>query len=85
MTMRLIGSYIAKDVVEITPSPDALESPVYGLKVTTGGDITYTTKAGTTITETVLDGERIPVIITHVTAATASGLIGYLPYGPNNQ
>lgn len=44
----------------------------------TAGTVTVTTWGGSSITITVASGAMIPLVCTHVTAATATGLIGLI-------
>ena len=70
----------AKDAVAITPGSAALLKPVGAFRVGgAAGDVTVTTSKGTTLTiPNVQVGETISLGITHVTAATATGITGYI-------
>jgi len=63
----------------ITPGAGALTSPTTGgIKVGTAGTVTVTMYAGGSLTFTVVAGEHLAVCATHVTAATATGLVGLI-------
>ena len=78
----ILGSLIARGGFAITPSATALVttygSKAYGLDTGSGGDFTVTTEDGDVLTYTAQPANRIiPVVITHVTASTATGIKGY--------
>jgi len=64
-------------VAEVTPGPNRLPFTALTVYVTVGGTITYTTVSGDSITQTVPNYYEIPLQITHVTAATATGIVAY--------
>ena len=66
----------ALDAFTITPGASALTVVPRAIYVGTGGTITVTTWKGTTLTLTVVDGSILPLVVTHVTAATATGIVG---------
>jgi hypothetical protein len=66
----------ALDAFVITPSATALAVVPRALWIGTAGTITVTTWRGTTLTITVGDGTILPLVVTHVTTATASDIIG---------
>ena len=66
----------ALDAFVITPSATAFSVRPRALLIGTGGTITVTTWRGTTLTLTVTDGTILPLVCTHVTAATASNIVG---------
>lgn len=69
----------ALDAVAITPSASPLARVIRTLYVVgTAGTVTVTTWMGTSVTLTVASGAMIPIVCTHVTAATATGLIGLI-------
>lgn len=72
----VLGSFVADDGFTITAGAGALAKKAHGIRANTAGSITFTTVGGTTLTMDVGAGEWIPFICTHVTAATAGGLIG---------
>lgn len=65
----------ALDAFTITPSGTALAVRPRALLIGTAGTITVTTFRGTTLTLTVEPG-ILPLVVTHVTAATATGIVG---------
>lgn len=69
----------ALDALTITPSASPLAKTVRAIYV--GGDagtVTVTTWSGTSLTITVASGLILPLVCTHVTAATATGLVGLI-------
>jgi hypothetical protein len=66
----------ALDAFTITPSATALTVRPRALLIGVGGTITVTTWRGTSLTLTVTSGQILPLVVTHVTAATASGIVG---------
>jgi hypothetical protein len=66
------------DAFVITPGASALATPVRALFIGTGGTITVTTWRGNSVSLTVPDGAIIPLVVTHVTAATASNIVGFV-------
>lgn len=68
----------ATDAYAITPGASALPRPVKALFIGGAGDITVTTWQGTSITFTVPAGFILPLVCTHVTAATATGIRGFV-------
>lgn len=68
----------ALDAIEITAGASPLPRVVRAIFVGGAGDITVTTWQGTSITFTVPAGFILPVVCTHVTAATATGLRGLI-------
>ena len=66
----------ALDAFTITPGASALSVVPRAIYVGIGGTITVTTWNGTSITLTVSDGSLLPLVVTHVTAATATGIVG---------
>ena len=67
----------ALDAFTITPSADPLSIRPRALLIGTGGTITVITFRGTTLTLTVQPG-ILPLVVTHVTAATATGIVGLI-------
>jgi len=72
---------VASDALAITPGPDALLKPVGAIRCgDVAGDMTIITPKGTVVTfQNVQVGETINCPATHVTASTATGLVGYIP------
>jgi hypothetical protein len=68
----------ALDAFAITPSATAFATPPRAILVGVGGTITVTTYKGTSLTLTVSAGSIIPLVVTHVTAATATNLVGLI-------
>lgn len=69
----------ALDAIVITPGASPLPRVIRTLYVGgTAGTVTVTTWGGSSITITVASGAMIPLVCTHVTAATATGLIGLI-------
>ena len=69
----------ALDAITITPGASPLPRTIRTLYVGgTAGTVTVTTWMGTSITLTVASGALIPLVCTHVTAATATGLVGFI-------
>ena len=66
----------ALDAFAITPSATALAKVPRALVIGVGGTITVTTYKGTSLTITVSAGTILPLAVTHVTAATATGIVG---------
>lgn len=67
----------ACDGFAITAGPSKLEHVTRGLYVGTSGDVTVTFIDGSSVTlENLAAGVIHPVAVTHVTAATATGIIG---------
>lgn len=66
----------ALDAFAITASASPLAVIPRAILVGGAGTITVTTYKGTSITITVAAGSIIPLAVTHVTAATATGLVG---------
>lgn len=66
----------ALDAFVITPGASALAVVPRALYIGVGGNITVTTYKGTTISLDVADGTLLPLVVTHVTAATALGIRG---------
>lgn len=67
----------ALDAFTITPGASPLAVPARALLIGGAGTITVTTFRGTTITLTVQAG-ILPLVVTHVTAATATNIVGLL-------
>lgn len=65
----------ALDAFVITPGATALAVVPRALLIGSPGTITVTTWRGTSITLTVSQG-ILPLVVTHVTAATASNIVG---------
>lgn len=68
----------ALDAIAITPSATPFATPVRSIYIGGAGDITVTTFRGTSVTFTVPAGFILPLVCTHVTAATATGLRGFI-------
>ena len=68
----------ALDAFAITPSATAFATPPRAIYVGVGGTVTLTTYKGTSVTFTVPSGGLVPIVATHVTAATATGLVGLI-------
>jgi hypothetical protein len=68
----------ALDAFVITPGPSQLAVTPRALYIGFGGDITVTTFRGTSLTFSVPDGTQLALVVTHVTAATATGIRGLL-------
>lgn len=66
----------ALDAFVITPGASPLAVPARALLIGTGGTLTVTTYRGNSITLTVSSGTILPLVVTHVTAATALNIIG---------
>lgn len=66
----------ALDAFAITPSATALTKVPRALFIGGAGTVTVTTYKGSSVTFTVSAGAIIPVAVTHVTAATATGIVG---------
>lgn len=67
----------ALDAFVITPGASPLAQPARALLIGGAGTITVTTFRGTTLTLTVQAG-ILPLVVTHVTAATATNIVGLL-------
>lgn len=68
----------ATDAFAITPGASPLARTVKALFIGGAGDITVTTLQGSSVTFTVPAGFILPLVCTHVTAATATGIRGLL-------
>lgn len=68
----------ALDAIEITPSASPLSRTVRAIFVGGAGDVTVTTWSGTSITFTLPAGGILPLVCTHVTAATATSIRGLI-------
>lgn len=68
----------ALDAIAITASASPLPRVVKAIFVGGAGDITVTTWQGTSITFTLPAGGILPLVCTHVTAATATGIRGLI-------
>lgn len=68
----------ALDAIAITPGASPLPRTVRGIFVGGAGDVTVTTWGGTSITFTLPAGALLPLVCTHVTAATATGIRGLI-------
>lgn len=66
----------ALDAFVITPSATALAVMPRAILIGGAGTVTVTTYKGTSLTLTVSAGQVLPLVVTHVTAATATGLVG---------
>lgn len=66
----------ALDCFPITPGPSPLAQPVRGLVAEVGGTATVITLRGNTRTIPLAAGAIFPLVVTHVTAATATGIVG---------
>lgn len=74
----ILGSSIARGAFAITPSASPLANPAYGLYTGSGGDLTVTGKDGVSVQFFgVPAGSTLPIHVTHVTAFTGTGLVGY--------
>lgn len=81
----ILGSSIARDMWAITPHAtdpvggNGSTKKAYGVRVTGAGNLVIRTEMGTSdVTVAVAAGETLPVIVTHVRAAsTATGIFGY--------
>lgn len=70
---------ISLSAFAITPGAGALSNPTTGgIKIGGAGTVTCTMYAGGSVTFTCVAGELLPVCATHVTAATATGLVGLI-------
>lgn len=67
----------ALDCVEITPGPSPLPAPIRAIVAATAGTITVTTFRGNSRTIPVAAALPVPIVCTHVTAATATGIVGF--------
>ncbi len=65
------------DAFSITIGAGPLTNPARALYVGTAGTITVTTFRGNSVTFTVGDGTIIPLVVTHVTAGTATNIVGF--------
>ena len=72
---------IARDAFDVTAlvGGGAFTPHAQAIYCGTAGTVTAVTAGGTTLTWTVPAGGMITCAIQNVTAATATGLIGYLP------
>lgn len=66
----------ALDAFVITPGATALAVRPRALLIGGAGTITVTTWRGTSLTITVAAGTILPLVVTHVTAATATNIVG---------
>ncbi len=66
----------ALDAFVITPGATALAVRPRALVIGGAGTITVTTFKGTSLTLTVSAGQILPLVVTHVTAATATNIVG---------
>lgn len=81
----LISSAMARGTFPITPDDDndLTQGKAYGIRVLTGGDVTYVGEDGNTDTVTLNDGERWPVVIKRVlaTGTDATDITGFALFG----
>ena len=68
----------ALDAFTITPGASPLTVVPRALFIGVGGTITVTTWRGTSLTLTVASGSVLPLVVTHVTAGSASGIVGFV-------
>jgi hypothetical protein len=66
------------DAFNITPGASPLTTPVRQITADTVGTVTVTTYAGRSLTFTIGPGNPLTLVVTHVTAATATGLKGFV-------
>lgn len=66
----------ALDAFTITPGASALAVVPRALVATVGGTATVTTWRGNSVTIPLVEGVIFPLVVTHVTAATATGIVG---------
>jgi hypothetical protein len=82
--MSILGSFVARGAFSITPGAGALTRQAHGIYIGGSGNITVITADGDTVTfNGVVAGTILPVRCTHVTAATATGLVGFRSYKSN--
>lgn len=70
MSRPAIGAF------SITPGASALAQPTRGLYVGVAGDVTVTMIEGSSVTFANLPVGLHPIAVTHVTAATATDILG---------
>lgn len=76
--MAVLGSFVARGAFAITPGAGALAQKAFGIYVGGAGNVTLTGDDGVSVTYVGLTaGSFIPIVATHVTAATASNLLGH--------
>ena len=68
----------ALDAFPITPSASPFATVARAIYVGGAGDVTVTTWRGTSITFTLPAGTVLPLVCTHVTAATATNIRGLI-------
>lgn len=66
----------ALDCFSITPSASPLATTVRGLVAEVSGTATVITFRGNTRTIPLVAGVVFPLVVTHVTSATATGIVG---------
>lgn len=64
------------DAFTITPSASPLAKIPRAIVADVGGSVTVTTYKGTSLSFVLTAGIPLPLVVTHVTAATATGLKG---------
>ena len=69
---------IAKGAFAITPGAGALAKKANGILVGGAGTLTVTCQDGSSVTITAVAGQKIDLVVTHVTAASATGLVGLI-------
>lgn len=75
----MIKPFIAEGAFAITPGASPLTKPANRLWVGGAGNVTVTCKDGSSVTFTgVLANTYLDVCVTHVTAATATNIVGLL-------
>lgn len=79
-----LGSFVARGGFVITPGAGAMAKQAHGIYVGGAGNISVTCPDGSTLTFTAVPaGTILPIRATHVTAATATGLIGFRAFDGN--
>lgn len=65
----------ARNAAAVTPGATALDNVTRALFIGGAGDVTVTMKGGGSVTFAAGDGAILPIVVTHVTAATATGIV----------
>jgi len=79
-----LGSFVARGGFNITAGASPLAKQAHGIYVGGTGNLTVTCADGSVLSFTaVAAGTILPIRVTHVTAATATGLIGFRAFDGN--
>ncbi len=78
--MNVIGNHklsIPKNGIQVTPAAGALATPGFALSAAVAGTATVTTGAGVSLVIGLPVGVQVYIEHTHVTAATATGIVSF--------